>query len=237
MEPAYKKVLLKLSGETLMAEHSVGLDAAALARVAKEIEEVCRLGVQMGIVIGGGNFFRGATLDLPGMDRVNADYMGMLATIINGLALNAALNKAGVRSCIISAMEVWGVVPLFTVDAARKALDNNEVVIFTAGTGNPFFTTDTAAALRGIQIKADVLLKATKVDGVYNKDPKKDSNAAKFEQLDYSEALRQNLKFMDAAAISMCRDNGLPIVVFDFLTPGNLKKIITGEEIGTIVRE
>ncbi len=236
MKLAYNRVLLKLSGETLSPPDTTGLEGENLAEVAEEIAKVAQKGVRIGIVIGGGNLFRGALLDLPGVDRVRGDYMGMIATIINGLALGAALKHAGANSRVLSAIEIPGVVELFNTQAANDALDNGEVVVFTAGTGNPFFTTDTAASLRGIQISADALVKATKVDGVFDKDPKVHADAVRFSKLTYSEVLQKNLRVMDAAAVSMCRDNELPIIVFDFFARGNLMRVISGEDIGTTVR-
>ncbi len=236
MKLAYNRILLKLSGETLSPPDTTGLEGKNLADVANEIAEVAQKGVKTGIVIGGGNLFRGALLDLPGVDRVRGDYMGMIATIINSIALSAALNQAGAKSRVLSAIEIPGVVQLFNTQAANDALDNNEVVVFAAGTGNPFFTTDTAASLRGIQISADALVKATKVDGVFDKDPKVHDDAVRFPKLTYSEVLQKNLKVMDAAAVSMCRDNELPIIVFDFFARGNLMRVISGEDIGTTVR-
>jgi len=235
-KPAYHRVLLKLSGEALMGKQAYGIDESVLAGLSKEIQEATSLGIQIALVVGGGNIFRGigSSKDLR-IDRASADYMGMLATIINSLALQGALEGAGVDTRVLSAIEMKAIAEPYIRRRAVRHLEKGRVVIFAAGTGSPYFTTDTAAALRAIEINADVILKATKVDGVYDRDPMKDSNAEMFHQLTYLDVLKKKLKVMDATAISLCMDNGLPIVVFNLTVNGNILKAVTGERIGTVV--
>jgi len=233
--PAYKRVLLKLSGEALMGKHSSGIDQEVVGAVAAEIREVVALGVQLGIVIGGGNIFRGLAASAEGMERTCADYMGMLATVINSLALQSALERAGVPARVQTAIEMKEVAEPFIQRRAIRHLEKGRVVIFAAGTGNPYFTTDTAATLRAVEIKADIILKATKVDGVYDRDPVRYADAMMYDKISYTEVLTKNLKVMDATAISLCRDNGLPLSVFNLQKAGNIKRVICGENVGTIV--
>ena len=235
-DPVYRRVLLKLSGEALMGEQAFGIDPAITTQIAKEIGEVQQLGVQTAVVIGGGNLFRGLAASAKGMDRATADYMGMLATVINGLALQDALEHTGVPTRVASAIELRAVAEPFIRRRAVRHLEKGRVVIFAAGTGNPYFTTDTAAALRAMEMKADVILKGTKVDGIYTADPMLDSTATKFTDISYLKVLERGLKVMDATAISLCMDNKLPIVVFNLRTPGNVRRVITGEPVGTTVR-
>jgi len=235
MTACYGRVLLKLSGEALMGEEQFGIDPAVTTQVAREIAEVQALGVQVGVVIGGGNLFRGLAASAKGMDRATADYMGMLATVINGLALQDSLEKTGVNTRVLTAIEMRAVAEPFIRRRAVRHLEKGRAVVFAAGTGNPYFTTDTAAALRAMEIKADVILKGTKVDGIYTADPMTHPNATKFERISYLKVLEQGLKVMDATAISLCMDNRLPIVVFNLRTPGNLRRVITGEPVGTTV--
>ena len=234
-QPIYKRVLLKLSGEALMGKHSFGIDAEAVSLIASEIKEIIDLGIQLGIVVGGGNIFRGVEASARGMERTSADYMGMLATVINSLALQSALEKLDVSTRVQSAIEMKEIAEPYIQRRAIHHLEKGLVVIFAAGTGNPYFTTDTAASLRAMEIKADVIMKATKVDGVYDKDPVVNKNARKFDRISYTEILTRNLKVMDATAISLCRDNQLLIVVFDLQQNGNIKRVICGKPIGTIV--
>lgn len=233
--PAYKRVLLKLSGEALMGKHSFGIDPEVVDAVAAEIREVVALGVQLGIVIGGGNIFRGLAASAEGMERTSADYMGMLATVINSLALQSALERAGIPTRVQTAIEMKEVAEPFIQRRAIRHLEKGRVVIFAAGTGNPYFTTDTAATLRAVEIKADIILKATKVDGVYDRDPVRYADAIMYDKISYTEVLTKNLKVMDATAISLCRDNGLPLSVFNLQKAGNVKRVICGENVGTIV--
>jgi uridylate kinase len=233
--PAYKRVLLKLSGEALMGKHSSGIDPEVVDTVAAEIREVVALGVQLGIVIGGGNIFRGLAASAEGMERTSADYMGMLATVINSLALQSALERAGVPVRVQTAIEMKEVAEPFIQRRAVRHLEKGRVVIFAAGTGNPYFTTDTAATLRAVEIKADIILKATNVDGVYDRDPVRYADAIMYDKISYNEVLTKNLKVMDATAISLCRDNGLPLSVFNLQQTGNIKRVICGENVGTIV--
>ena len=234
--PYYRRVLLKLSGEALAGNQGYGIDPATLTAIAREVKEVVDLGVQLALVIGGGNIFRGLAASSKGMDRSSADYMGMLATVINSLAMQDALEKIGVLTRVQSAIAMSEVAEPYIRRRAMRHLEKGRVVIFGAGTGNPYFTTDTAASLRAMEIGADVILKGTKVDGVYTADPKKDPAAVKFEQLTYLDVLRKGLQVMDATAISLCMDNQLPIVVFDITTQGNVKRLVMGDKIGTIVR-
>lgn len=233
----FSRVLLKLSGEALLGAEDYGIDPQMLTRIAGEIAEVTRLGIQLGVVIGGGNIFRGAGLARGGMDRVTGDHMGMLATVINALALQDALERAGVYARVMSALQVHEVCEDYIRRRAIRHLEKGRVVILAAGTGNPFFTTDTAAALRAIEIGADVLIKATKVDGIYTADPMKDHGASRYEQLSYDKVLADRLDVMDATAVVMCRDNSLPIRVFDLNVGGALIRVARGESVGTLVRE
>jgi uridylate kinase len=233
--PAYRRVLLKLSGESFMGNLSSGIDPEVVEVVAGEIREVAALGVQLGIVIGGGNIFRGMTASAKGMDRTTADYMGMLATVINSLALQSALEHVGVPTRVQTAIEMREIAEPFIQRRAVRHLEKGRVVIFAAGTGNPFFTTDTAATLRAVEIKADIILKATKVDGVYDRDPVQYADAVMYEKISYTDVLTKNLKVMDSSAISLCRDNGLPLNVFNLQKAGNIKRVICGELVGTIV--
>lgn len=234
--PAYRRVLLKLSGEALMGEQTYGIDRVIARQIAREIAGIQRLGVQLGVVIGGGNIFRGVAASAKGMDRGQADYMGMLATVINALALQDSLEQEGVETRVLSAIEMRSVAEPFIRRRALRHLDKGRVIVFAAGTGNPYFTTDTAAALRAMEIKAEAIFKATKVDGVYTADPKTTPDATKFDTITYLEVLERGLKVMDATAISLCMDNKLPIKVFNLLTPGNMTRAIMGETIGTTVR-
>jgi uridylate kinase len=234
--PVYHRVLLKLSGEALMGEEQFGIDPAVASRIAMDIGEIQQLGVQTAVVIGGGNLFRGLAASAKGMDRATADYMGMLATVINALALQDALEKHNVVTRVATAIEMRSVAEPFIRRRAVRHLEKGRVVVFAAGTGNPYFTTDTAAALRAMEMKADVILKGTKVDGIYTADPMIDKAATKYLEISYLKVLEQGLKVMDATAISLCMDNRLPIVVFNLRTAGNLKRVIMGEPIGTTVR-
>ena len=231
----YKRILLKLSGESLMGEKQYGIDEKRLAEYAGQIKEIHDLGVQIGIVIGGGNIFRGLSGANKGFDRVKGDQMGMLATVINSLALSSALGSVNVKSRVLTAVRMEPIGEFYSKWKAIESLENNEVVIMSAGTGNPFFTTDTGSSLRGIEIEADVMLKGTRVDGIYTADPEKDKTATKFKDITYDEIYNRGLKVMDLTATTMCKENNLPIVVFDMDTVGNLKKVIQGEEIGTLV--
>jgi uridylate kinase len=235
-EPYYKRVLLKLSGEALAGEQGYGIDPQTITKIANEIKEVVECGVELAIVIGGGNIFRGLAASSKGMDRASADYMGMLATMINSLALQDALEQIGVFTRVQSAIAMQEVAEPYIRRRAIRHLEKGRVVIFGAGTGNPYFTTDTAASLRAMEIGAEVILKGTKVDGVYTADPKKDPNAVKFSRLTYIDVLKKGLQVMDATSTSLCMDNNLPIIVFDVTTCGNVKKVVFGEEIGTIVK-
>ena len=233
--PFYKRILLKLSGEALMGEQEFGISSEVIASYAKQIKEIADLGVEVSIVIGGGNIFRGISGAAQGVDRVTGDHMGMLATVINSLALQNSIEKLGVQTRVQTAIEMPKIAEPFIKRKAQRHLEKGRVVIFGAGTGNPYFTTDTAAALRAIEMNTDVVIKATKVDGIYDKDPVKFKDAKKYDTVTYNEVLAKDLKVMDATAISLCRENKLPIIVFDSLTEGNLKKVIMGEKIGTIV--
>lgn len=231
----YKRILLKLSGESLMGEQGYGIDVNRLNDYARQIKEIRDMGVQIGIVIGGGNIFRGLSGAGKGFDRVKGDQMGMCATVINSLALSSALGAIGCKSRVLTAIRMEPIGEYYTKWKAIEALENGEVVICSAGTGNPYFTTDTGSSLRGIEIEADVMLKGTRVDGVYTADPEKDPAATKFQEITYSEVLARGLKVMDLTAICMCQDNNLPIYVFNMDIVGNLKKVIDGESIGTLV--
>jgi len=231
----YKRILLKVSGEALAGEQGYGIDPEVLVRLAEEVKDVTALGTQVAIVIGGGNIFRGIAASVGGMERATADYMGMLATVINALALQDAVEKTGIPTRVLSAIEMRAVAEPYIRRRAMRHLEKSRVVIFAAGTGNPFFTTDTAAALRAVEIGAEVILKATKVDGVYSADPKKDKGAQRLPRLSYIEVLNRGLQIMDATAISLCMDNKLPIVIFDFTRRGNIKRIVLGEAVGSVV--
>jgi uridylate kinase len=234
-EPTYKRILLKLSGEALAADKGFGVDNEQLFTVAEEIAEVQRLGVEIGVVVGGGNFFRGVAEQAKDMDRVAADHMGMLATMINSLALQDAIEKQGVHTRVMSAIEMNQVAEPFIRRRAIRHLEKGRVVIFGAGTGNPYFSTDTAASLRAMEIKADVIMKATKVDGIYDADPMKVKNAVRFDQISFTDVLQKGLRVMDATAISLCRENELPILIFDLNRRGNIKRVVMGEKVGSIV--
>jgi uridylate kinase len=233
--PVYKRALLKLSGEALMGDQQFGVDPAVATRIAKDVGDVQQLGVETAIVIGGGNIFRGLAASTRGMDRATADYMGMLATVINALALQDALEQQGITTRVVTAIEMRAVAEPFIRRRAIRHLEKGRVVIFAAGTGNPYFTTDTAAALRAMEIKADVILKGTKVDGIYSADPMLDAQATKYTTISYLQVLERQLKVMDATAISLCMDNKLPIVVFNLRQAGNIKRVVLGDQIGTTV--
>jgi len=233
--PHYKRILLKLSGEALMGEQPYGIDPAVATRIAQDIAEIQSLGVQTAIVIGGGNIFRGLAASAKGMDRSTGDYMGMLATVINALALQDALEKNGVPTRVLTAIEMRSVAEPFIRRRAVRHLEKGRVVVFAAGTGNPYFTTDTAAALRAMEMKAEVILKGTKVDGIYTADPVKDPAATRYDRISYLQVLQERLQVMDATAISLCMDNKLPILVFNLKTPGNIRRVVMGEAVGTIV--
>ncbi|HXU53137.1 MAG TPA: UMP kinase [Casimicrobiaceae bacterium] len=234
-EPAYKRILLKLSGEALMGEDPYGINRATIDRIVAEIADVTRMGVETAIVIGGGNIFRGVAPGAAGMDRATADYMGMLATLMNALALQDALRRGGVESRVQSALRIEQVAEPYIRGKALRYLEERKVVIFAAGTGNPFFTTDTAAALRGREVGVDIVLKATKVDGVYTADPVKDPSALRYPSLTFDEAIVKNLKVMDATALALCRDQNMLLKVFSIFKPGALKRVVLGEDEGTLV--
>ncbi|MCG8591827.1 MAG: UMP kinase [Proteobacteria bacterium] len=237
VKPTYQRVLLKLSGEGLAGEDGFGVNPGVIAGIAEEIRRVHSLGVQISIVIGGGNIIRGMTAAAEGMDRANADYMGMLASVINAMALQDALEKVDLVTRVATAIEISQVAESYIRRRAVRHLEKGRIVIFGAGTGNPYFTTDTAAALRAAEIHADVILKATRVDGVYTADPEKDPKATRYERLTYRQAITENLQFMDQAAIALCRENALPIVVFDMSVAGNIEKVVCGESVGTTITE
>jgi uridylate kinase len=232
---AFKRILLKLSGEALMGDDPYGINQATLERIVSEVAEVVRMGVEVGVVIGGGNIFRGVALGAKGMDRATADYMGMLATVMNALALQDAFRQIQIVSRVQSALNIEQVAEPYIRGKAMRYLEEGKVVIFAAGTGNPFFTTDTAAALRGMEMNVDIVLKATKVDGVYTDDPKKNPAATRYRRVSFDEAIVQNLKVMDATALTLCRDQKLPISVFSIFKPGALKRLVQGEDEGTLV--
>src|SRR5881275_515839 len=234
-EPIFKRVLLKLSGEALAANQGFGVDSERVQEIAAELQDVHSLGVEIAIVVGGGNFFRGVAQQAREMDRVSADHMGMLATVINALALQDALEKQGVHTRVQSAIEMNQVAEPFIRRRAMRHMEKGRIVIFAGGTGNPYFSTDTAASLRAMEIKADAILKATKVDGIYDADPMLVKDAKKFTEISYMDVLRKGLKVMDSTAISLCKDNNLPIIVFNLNTHGNIKKVVTGEKIGSLV--
>jgi len=232
----YKRILLKLSGEALAGEHGYGINVDVLKSIASQIKSISDMKVEIGIVIGGGNIFRGIAAAAEGMDRASSDYMGMLATVINGLALQDMLERHEVLTRVQSAIEMHELAEPYIRRRAERHLEKGRVVIFAAGTGNPFFTTDTAAALRAMEIGAEVIMKATKVDGIYDKDPVKHKDAVMFSELTYLDVLQKNIKVMDSTAISMCMDNNLPIITFNLNKPGNIKRVVMGEKVGTIVR-
>ena len=234
-KPAYRRVLLKLSGEAFQGELGYGIDHTAVDSLASEIAALGKYEVEIGLVVGGGNIFRGEPASAAGMERTTADYIGMLATIINAMSLQDALEKKGVQTRVMTAIEMKELAESYIRRRAIRHLEKNRVVIFAGGTGNPYFTTDTAAALRATEIRADVILKGTKVDGVYDKDPQKFPDAKRFEQLRYMDVLNRGLKVMDATAVSLCMENSLPIVVFDFTVEGNVEKVVLGDKIGTVV--
>jgi uridylate kinase len=233
--PVYQRLVLKLSGESLSGPHDSGIDAETIQGIAREVKEIRDLGVQVAIMVGGGNFFRGTRQKELKIDRATGDYMGMLATVINGLALVDALEKVGCHTRLMSAIEMHQVAEPFIRRRATRHLEKDRVVIFGAGTGNPYFSTDTAAALRAVEIKAQVILKATRVDGVYDADPEKVKTAKKFEKITYIDVLKKGLSVMDSTAISLCMDNKMPIIVFDMTVPGNLKRVVLGEHVGSVV--
>jgi uridylate kinase len=232
---AYKRILLKLSGEALMGGKQFGIDETRLMEYVSQIKEVAEQGIEIGIVIGGGNIFRGMSGEKTGFDRVKGDYMGMLATVINGLAIQSAIESIGGKSLLVTAIEMLPVGIRYSKENVRAAFENGQIVIFTFGTGNPYFTTDTAAALRAVEIGADVLLKGTRVDGIYTADPEKDPKAEKFNKITFADAYSKGLKIMDLTAITLCSENNLPVIVFDMNKNGNLMRIINGQQIGTIV--
>ncbi len=235
-KPRYKRILLKLSGEALQGEQGHGIDPVVLGALADELKELVELGVELGVVIGGGNIFRGLSASAQGMDRAGADYMGMLATVLNSLALQDALEQRGVYTRVLSAIEMKELTEPYIRRRATRHLEKRRVVIFAAGTGNPYFTTDTAAALRAMEVQAEVLLKATRVDGVYDKDPNEHADAVRFDTLEYLEVLSLGLAVMDSTAISLCKENQLPIVVFDMTKKGNIRKVVCGDcSLGTVV--
>jgi uridylate kinase len=233
--PAYRRILLKLSGEALMGEDAYGINRATIVRIVKEIKEITAMGVQVAVVIGGGNIFRGVAGGSVGMDRATADYMGMLATVMNSLALGDTMRQEGLTARVMSAIGVEQIVEPYVRPKALQYLEEGKVIVFAAGTGNPFFTTDTAAALRGAEIGAQIVLKATKVDGVYTADPKKDPNATRYSTISFDEAIARNLAVMDATAFALCRDQKLPVKVFSIFKPGALKRVVDGADEGTLV--
>lgn len=236
MLPKYRRILLKLSGESLMGDRNFGIDPRMLEQYAKEIKEITNIGVQVAVVIGGGNIYRGMNESETGIERAQGDYMGMLATVINGMALQAALDKVGVSTRLQSAIKMEQVAEPYIRRRAIRHLEKGRVVIFGAGTGNPYFTTDTAGSLRAIEIKADVILKGTRVDGIYSADPEKDPNATRYETLSFNDVISQNLKVMDMTAFTLCQENALPIIVFDMNRTGNLLNVVTGKHVGTLVK-
>ncbi len=236
MNPRYHRILLKLSGEVLAGEAGYGIDAHILNRIAGEIKDVCDLGVEVGIVIGGGNIFRGISADSEQIDRVSADYMGMLATIINSIALQNAVERQGSPSRVLTAINMPQVAEPYIRRRATRHLEKKRVVIFAAGTGNPYFSTDTAAALRAIEMNAEIILKATKVDGIYDRDPVGDRTAQRYSEISYLEVLNRGLRFMDATAASLCMDNKLPMIIFNLTEAGNIRKVVLGDSIGTIIK-
>ncbi len=235
MQPKYKRILLKLSGESLMGDKNFGMDPDVIAQYAKEIKTVVDLGVQVALVIGGGNIYRGMNEAQTGIERAHGDYMGMLATVINGMALQAGLEKAGMFTRLQSAINMEQIAEPYIRRRAIRHLEKDRVVIFGAGTGNPYFTTDTAGSLRAVEIKADVILKGTRVDGVYTADPEKDPSATRYKTVSYQECISNNLRIMDMTAFTLCMENKLPIIVFDMNKEGNLKKVVLGEDVGTLI--
>ena len=235
MLPKYKRILLKLSGESLMGDKSFGLDPAVIAHYAQDIRSIVELNVQVAIVIGGGNIYRGMNEAETGIERAHGDYMGMLATVINGMALQAGLEKINVYTRLQSAIKMEQIAEPYIRRRAIRHVEKGRVVIFGAGTGNPYFTTDTAGVLRAIEIKADVILKGTRVDGIYTEDPERNPKATKYDQITFSECISKNLRVMDMTAFTLCMENNLPIVVFDMNKPGNLRRVVTGEQVGTLV--
>jgi uridylate kinase len=235
-KPVYQRILLKLSGEALMGEAGYGIDPQVVRRVAAEVKEVADLGVEVALVVGGGNIFRGLQASAAGMDRASADYMGMLATVMNAVALQDALEKLGAFTRVVSAIEMREIAEPFIRRRAVRHLEKGRIVIFAAGTGNPYFTTDSAAALRALEIKADIIMKATRVGGIYTADPRKDASAVKIDELNYQRMLREELGIIDASAVSLCKDNRLLIFVFDMTVPGNIKRAVMGERVGSLVR-
>ena len=235
LKPKFKRVLLKISGEALAGGEALGIDAATVSSISSQIKSVVDLGCELGLVIGGGNIFRGSTGEKGGLDRVTGDNMGMLATVINALAMQDALEKLGVVTRVMTAIEIQKVAEGYIRRRALRHLEKGRVVIFAGGTGNPYFSTDTAAALRAVEIKADVIMKATQVDGIYSADPKKDKNARRFKSLSFNEAFSRRLKVMDSTAFALCEENKLPLLVFDLHKKGNIRRAVQGEEIGTYV--
>ena len=236
MLPKYKRILLKLSGEALMGDKSFGFDTDVIAMYAQDIKLITELGVQVALVIGGGNIYRGMNEADTGIERAHGDYMGMLATVINGMAVQAGLEKVGVYTRLQSAIKMEQIAEPYIRRRAIRHLEKGRVVIFGAGTGNPYFTTDTAGSLRAIEIKAEAILKGTRVDGIYTADPEKDPTAKKYSQITFNECISKNLKVMDMTAFTLCQENNLPIIVFDMNKPGNLRRVVTGEKVGTLVR-
>lgn len=235
MTPKYKRILVKLSGESLMGDKNFGFDTSVLAQFAQDIKEVVDLGVEVAVVIGGGNIYRGMNEAESGIERAHGDYMGMLATVINGMALQASLEKIGVFTRLLSAIKMEQIAEPYIRRRAIRHVEKGRVVIFGAGTGNPYFTTDTAGSLRAIEIDADVILKGTRVDGIYSADPEKDKNAVLFENISFQECIAKNLKVMDMTAFTLCMENNLPIIVFNMNKPGNLRRVVSGEKVGTLV--
>lgn len=236
MIPQFKRILLKLSGESLMGDKTYGLDSKVMSRYAQDIKSITELGVQVAIVIGGGNIYRGMNEAETGIERAQGDYMGMLATVINGMALQSALEKEGVYTRLQSAIKMEQIAEPYIRRKAMRHLEKGRVVIFGAGTGNPYFTTDTAGSLRAIEIQAEVILKGTRVDGIYSADPEKDPDATKYTSITFTECINKNLKVMDMTAFTLCMENELPIIVFDMNKPGNLLRVVTGEKVGTLVK-
>jgi uridylate kinase len=236
MQPVYKRILLKLSGESLVGENSFGIDPSMVNRYAREIKSVVDLGVEVAIVIGGGNIYRGMNESETGIERAHGDYMGMLATVINGMAIQAMLEKQGMYTRLLTAIKMEQVAEPYIRRRAIRHLEKNRIVIFGGGTGNPYFTTDTAGSLRAVEIGADVIIKGTRVNGIYTADPEKDPTATKYDTISYKECIDKNLKIMDMTAFTLCMENNLPIIVFDINQEGNLKKLVTGEQIGTLVK-
>jgi uridylate kinase len=235
MKPKYKRILLKLSGEAFLGSRGYGIDLAAADQIAREIEAIQKIGVETAIVVGAGNLFRGRTAETEGMDRATADYIGMIGTVMNAMSMQAALETRGISARVQTAIAMNQIAEPYIRRKAMRHLEKGRVVIFGGGTGNPFFSTDTAAGLRALEINADVILKATKVDGVYDSDPHKNSNAKKYQKISFSEALNKRLGVLDSTALALCRDNNIPVIVFDLFKHGNIKKVVTGEKIGTVV--